>query len=239
MRYEAENEDDVFEWRNDKKILRDGARLRVPLQMRDSLRQARITDGLGGTNLHRPGFRVGDRSLHDAKQAAYDAYETEMQNAWRNPTGTQTGAGSPMGEREGDICTIDGYPGHLLRGPDGKLTCIPDKTRQRAMGAKPNDQGLGDPVEDKLLEIEQALRARSHDDGAIGAYLDRLAAEEDDRRILNMAVGDWVRAFEMARQRNPDLERAQSDSGRNHQQRMSRIYADYDRTLQDAWRGQK
>jgi hypothetical protein len=52
-------------------------------------------------------------------------------------------------------------------------------------------------------------------------------------------IGAQEGAFEMARQRNTDLEPAQSESSKNHQQRMARIYADYDKTLQDAWRGRK
>ena len=45
----------------------------------------RLTDGAGnvGLSLQRPGFRVADGAMSDAKEAAYRDYETELVNAWR------------------------------------------------------------------------------------------------------------------------------------------------------------
>jgi hypothetical protein len=60
-------------------VLKDGHTATVSMMMRDSSqRDARVTDAL-----HRPGFRTGDADMRDAKQQAYDAYETEVTNAWR------------------------------------------------------------------------------------------------------------------------------------------------------------
>jgi hypothetical protein len=33
------------------------------------------------------------------------------------------------GQREGDLCTINGFPGHLHRDANGRLTCVPDVRR--------------------------------------------------------------------------------------------------------------
>jgi hypothetical protein len=57
----------------DDDMLNDGQTGRVPLMLRDAL-----TSGL-----HRPGFRVADAGLRDARQEARDAYEHGLTNAWR------------------------------------------------------------------------------------------------------------------------------------------------------------
>jgi len=64
---------------DDDKILKDGQWGRVSLMMKDQ-RDSRVTDA----SLHRPGYRVtNDAAVRDAKQQARDAYEHELQNAWR------------------------------------------------------------------------------------------------------------------------------------------------------------
>jgi hypothetical protein len=101
----------------------------------------RVTDGAGGTRgLSRPGFRLpvserrtSDTATRDARQRAYDSYLEDLTNAWRTPPAgfggdpTITGAGSrdPIGQREGDLCMIDGEAGHLEM-VDGELQCVPD-----------------------------------------------------------------------------------------------------------------
>jgi hypothetical protein len=54
-------------------------------------RRARVTDGAGsvGLSLQRPGFRLTDDVMSDAKEQAYREYETELVNAW------QQGANAP------------------------------------------------------------------------------------------------------------------------------------------------
>ena len=127
-----EDDDDAFEIIDGKKVLKDGGRLTVKTTMRDS--QERITDAAGkdGHGLHRPGFRLlADDVGPVAKAIARDEYEEEITNAWRNPP---TGAGSsgPRGQRSGDTCTINGYPGHLEEDDDGKFVCVPDRQRKDA-----------------------------------------------------------------------------------------------------------
>jgi hypothetical protein len=49
-------------------------------------RRARVTDGsgnAGGLSLQRPGFRIADGAMSDAKEQVYREYETELVNAWR------------------------------------------------------------------------------------------------------------------------------------------------------------
>jgi hypothetical protein len=62
-------------YKDDDELL-DGHVGRVPMRMRDS--SSRVTDAL-----HRPGFRLGDAEVRDAKQLARDAYEAELTSAWR------------------------------------------------------------------------------------------------------------------------------------------------------------
>jgi hypothetical protein len=57
-------------------VLKDGRTATVGMMMRDS--SSRVTDAL-----HRPGFRVGDAEVRDAKQLARDAYEKDLTEAWR------------------------------------------------------------------------------------------------------------------------------------------------------------
>jgi hypothetical protein len=40
-------------------------------------------DRFGVLALHRPGYRVGDADMRDAKERAYDEYLFDLQNAWR------------------------------------------------------------------------------------------------------------------------------------------------------------
>lgn len=122
-------------------MLRDGERRRVPMLMRD---HATVTtgivagDGTGGyadrtaPSLHRPGYRLFDRGAQfaersrEAKARSYQQYDADASNAWRNSE-TPTGAGErgSRGQQEGDLCTLNGQPGHL-RNVNGKLTCVAD-----------------------------------------------------------------------------------------------------------------
>ena len=92
-----------------------------------------MTDASGGTlGLHRPGWRgedggnVGDQLVRNGHRRdlaeLYTRHNDELANEWRsgNPP---TGFGSKefIGQREGDLCTIDGWPGHLRPGQDGEL----------------------------------------------------------------------------------------------------------------------
>ena len=83
------NDDDDFE----NGVLRDGARYRVPMRMRDS-RSPMITDGTGDAfALQRPGWRIlvggseRDVALRDSQrrliEEAHAEYLDHLTNAWK------------------------------------------------------------------------------------------------------------------------------------------------------------
>jgi hypothetical protein len=89
-----------------------------------------VHDGRGNPCGHRPGFLITtDQRARAAKLRAYHDADVAAQNAWRNPP-TGFGSRGPRGQQAGDLCTIDGAPGHLqLRG--GELVCVPDRRSDR------------------------------------------------------------------------------------------------------------
>ncbi len=134
-------------------ILRDGHSVRVSMTARDSLspmqravldtRRAldtRVTDAAA----HRPGYRFADVS-NDARQQAYDAYQREAEEAWRNPPGLDEphGVGTHWmgGAQEGSVCTVRGAeypddygsPGHM-RMVRGQMICVPDEAAKSRIG---------------------------------------------------------------------------------------------------------
>jgi hypothetical protein len=138
-------------------ILQDQETLKVPMRFMDSAGRSRVTDAA----LHRPGFRVtNDAAMRDVKQKAYTEYERRLVNAWRDAANPPTGAGShgPIGAREGDLCTIDGAPGHLHR-IGGRLICIPDKARRRdAMPVQDERQQAYDEYDAQLVDAWRTAR---------------------------------------------------------------------------------
>ena len=88
-------DDDAFDERG---LLRDGARLHVPMFAMDGMQQAiareslRVTDGQGGVaGLHQPGFRIfatdATSEAMRARDAAYRDYEQSLTTAYKNPVG--------------------------------------------------------------------------------------------------------------------------------------------------------
>jgi len=129
--------------------LADGERLVVPAQFMDSMqrdvgqhfaaKRARVTDATGdhGLGLQKPGFRIADGVQRDMN--CYAQYDAEAEVAYKRGDDPQTGFGArdAVGQRVGDLCTIDGERGHL-RMVDGKLTCVVD----RSSDAMPVRDGL-------------------------------------------------------------------------------------------------
>jgi len=145
------------------RVLRDGERMRVPMTMIDSTGRSvldshapRVNDS---ASVHRPGFHLtADQAAMDERDRAYREVDLRDENAWRNPT--PTGAGSaefvgqqqvprtptwqqvprtPTQRQEGDLCTIDGAPGHLQR-VDGELVCVPDSSQDALPGEDERDR---------------------------------------------------------------------------------------------------
>ena len=123
-------------------VLQNGYSVRVPTIFRDAA--SRFTDarsywdrnkdallvtdarGIGGTEGNRPGFRVLDAPIN--RQAVHDArarYLSDLQSAYKNPS-TGFGEQGAIGQRAGDLCTLNGQAGRL-RMVNGMLQCVPDR----------------------------------------------------------------------------------------------------------------
>jgi hypothetical protein len=144
--------DDAFDEHG---MLKDGRIARVRMSMKDAMKM-RDRPTFDAAK-HRPGFRLGDGKLNDARRAAYIEYENWITNRWHDtdqdnpPTGagshwpkTQSSTGeAPAGAypytpaAEGKSCTINGFPGHLRRKGDW-LVCVPD--RQDFNGSNGDDE---------------------------------------------------------------------------------------------------
>jgi hypothetical protein len=140
MTRHEDDEDSLFD-RNG--ILRDGAVTRVRLMMRDGAINPRLTPaqrakaaqqtedavaarfGLtDGLQLHKPGFRrVTDSAALERVRQAYNDVDAAAANAWRSDA-----SGSFRGQQAGDLCTVNGAPGHL----NDKLECVPDRRQDAA-----------------------------------------------------------------------------------------------------------
>jgi hypothetical protein len=157
-------------------VLKDGHRVRVSVQMRDSMRREQpahdgrqpLTDqqrrDLQGC---RPGFRTLDSDTYRERKAwARDAYaevEHRLTNAWRDGPVNGFGSSGLRGQVEGDLCTIDGAPGHLRR-VGGRLVCVADDEDEDAAfdDSAFNDAQLTDARElayrDYARELTRAWR---------------------------------------------------------------------------------
>jgi hypothetical protein len=123
-------DDDVFD---DRGLLRDGKTYRVPLILRDAdtlspvQREVLADVAMRDAALHRPGPRFcTDAAANDAKAQAYAESVEELTTAWqRKPVDSESGFGSGefRGQQPGDVCTINGQPGHL----NHRLECVPDR----------------------------------------------------------------------------------------------------------------
>jgi hypothetical protein len=145
--------DDDFDERG---ILKDGHRLRVPLMMADSWQQDMVrrlplaTDASsdGGIDLNRPGFRVSaaDGAARDAKERAYALYDEEIANAWRGESDDYwldqiTGESEFRGHEIGSSCTVKSGGGKLgaeesrgtIQMVEGRKVCVADGKRTDAM----------------------------------------------------------------------------------------------------------
>jgi hypothetical protein len=146
------------------KILADGERLHVGLYQMDSLQRSvakhvtrpRITDGTSDRyQLNRPGWRFRDEIVeadYDTIQAR-QAYEDALTSAWKGDTDTgitgygEKGSTAGLGvQHEGDLCTINGSPGHL-RKIGGKFVCVPDASDARRREPDDDDDDDSDDVD--------------------------------------------------------------------------------------------
>jgi hypothetical protein len=134
-------------------------------------RKVLVVDSYGRAAGSRPGpcyLKPAEPGTNDAamqvtagvmRDEAYSQMCKDLQDAWRAPSMppaeanvTGYGSGAMRGQRPGDACTIDGFPGHL----NDKLECVPDRRE--------------DAVNDRAI-------ARVHDtkDALANAWLDQVA----------------------------------------------------------------
>jgi hypothetical protein len=85
IRHHHDDEDDDSSPIDRHGVLKDGARVRVPLYLMDATQRAvaanaaHLHDGRGGLVGHKPSFVYStDASLNDAKERAYAAYDAEQ-----------------------------------------------------------------------------------------------------------------------------------------------------------------
>ena len=177
------DDDDPFDANG---LLKDGRSVRISMQMRDAAladqRRGRrvkydpqgrlisweeeetddsmtLTDGRGHRCGNRPGFLIAnDAAARSAKQRAYDSYQRDLENAWRDQPPTGFGSKGSRGPQVGDLCTCRGpefpdsfgAPGTLQMRGDA-LVCVPNDRR--------SDQP--DPASDKAAAYaayDSALR---------------------------------------------------------------------------------
>jgi hypothetical protein len=91
MRQHRRLEDDDDSPFDKRGVLKDGRSIRTPMYLMDATQRGvrehfqQVTDGSSdGAGLHRPGPRyIADAAMRDAKQAVYDEYRRDIENAWR------------------------------------------------------------------------------------------------------------------------------------------------------------
>jgi hypothetical protein len=154
-------------------VLRDGARVRVPVFLMDGADAWRqdmhqhfaAQDAAQPTfdvAAHRPGFR-DSRSVEqlDALEKIYQQHDAEESERWRNPPSVHD-AGVALRVSPGARATSvlraggrgEGSPGHL-RFVNGKLLCVPDNPRQ---DSKPTRDAVQREYELYDLEASQQYR---------------------------------------------------------------------------------
>ena len=242
--------------KKDEDVLADGARLRVPLQFMDSW--------------HRPGYRQmtdgakrvsGVAALRDA---SYRDYQNWATNAWRghdeyaSPIGANasddptTGFGSrgPRGSKEGDPCTRNGWPGNLVRGPDGQLFCQinrPDGGRDADFPKRKLKRGKYGQEEGEEEFEEDGLCPTCNGSGIAPGHRQTDCADgrgpgwsNEPSEHLEALVEQAVRRATTHHESNlrTDVPGAKTLDGlrARHAANMQKIYADSDCELSEQWR---
>ena len=240
VRAELED-DDNFEVVDGTRVLKDGKSLVVPLFCRDgtinndltaaqlAMAQKVLRDramatrdqalfDAGERRLAQPGWRhntTNDAQTRDALRQSYVDYETELAVAYLNPHSNEnTGFGSrgPAGTGQGTVgssCTINGKRGTL----------------QYVAGSS----GLTCIPDDEA------------DDWADGLSDAQIAREEYLRDLTSAwrnPTADVLTSDQVV-VRRPDLTKDSATVARDHQQTMSRLYAQLDSELSEKWRGNR
>ncbi len=80
-------------------VMKDGVTCRVPSYFRDAAdSRSRLHDGYGNRSFNRPGWRVSDASIQDARETARREYIDRMCNEYKNTKPMLTDADIDSGE---------------------------------------------------------------------------------------------------------------------------------------------
>jgi len=117
-------------------------RIRVPVKLIDSAGPARphadyvVRVDNDITLARLPGFVARDAVVRSVLDDCYLAYDAAVSKQYRDPDNNGVGSHSFVGARPGDLCSINGSPGHLAL-VDGELKCVADKPKRDA-AQRPN-----------------------------------------------------------------------------------------------------
>jgi hypothetical protein len=237
---------------DDHGALRNGCTMRVPFQARD---------GLSTTQL-----AVRDAAARDARARAYELYDQEIQQAWRNtdPRGrsfesTGFGSSGPRGQSEGDACTIDGRSGHLKM-VGGQLQCVPDKIDAvpliDSFGHRPGFAFVNDAATREARARMYALKDVEYENAWRGPNATcpscQGSGEADDGSECETCRGEGIlnpsyeanaeETYRSTATHRESLLRHRADNRSvsemvcDHRAHMAAVYAAYDRDLTQSWR---
>jgi hypothetical protein len=121
----------------------------------DAAKRFGLNDALG---LHKPGQRFADAAARAHVEEVYQDEKRKLMEAWRTPVADATPVA--RGQKEGDVCTINGAPGHL-RKVGNKFECVPDKREDavpRSMTADAAQRIRDAAYEESVRELTEAWR---------------------------------------------------------------------------------
>ena len=175
-----------------------------------------ITDGngVGGLNLHRPGFRMSAAVAHDRTADAYDAYARDVQNAFRGGS-HPFGSGTPRRRRKRRVRTDAADHSYHRTAPS---TSIRPKTKTIRSIRRSRISG----------ELRRNLKRRTIEN--VGTMVS-LGSVGIDPSMLQEPDEDDDEEFQDSRRR---LDSAQLSQ--NHQLRMAKLYGEIEREKLNEWR---
>jgi hypothetical protein len=205
-------------------------------------------------------------AARDARARAYELYDQEIQQAWRNtdPRGrsfesTGFGSSGPRGQSEGDACTIDGRSGHLKM-VGGQLQCVPDKIDAvpliDSFGHRPGFAFVNDAATREARARMYALKDVEYENAWRGPNATcpscQGSGEADDGSECETCRGEGIlnpsyeanaeETYRSTATHRESLLRHRADNRSvsemvcDHRAHMAAVYAAYDRDLTQSWR---
>jgi hypothetical protein len=159
---------------------------------------------------------VRDRHRQEAA-AAYRAYDAEKATEWMGNPPTGAGSRGPIGQRAGDLCTLNGWPGRLRRDTEGNFYCDIGAHDAAATRQCPDCDGAGVDVDGGTCETC----------GGTGTVDDSV------ERNANEAVSNTSTHHESFGRRRMT---GGDQVARDHRNKMAAYYAVYEDELRNAWK---